>query len=69
MGHDKLGNYYNTNFALMQYHHWSLSDIESMMPWERYVYIDLLQNYLKEEERKRKDMEAQQKAMMRQMRR
>lgn len=65
MGHDKLGNYFNTNFALMQHHHWSLSEIENMMPWERYVYIDLLAGYLKEEESKRRDIEAANKTMMR----
>jgi hypothetical protein len=65
MGHGKLANYYNTNFALMQYHHWSLTETESMMPWERYVYIDLLQAYLKSEEQKQRDMEAYNKAGMR----
>lgn len=65
MGHEKLANYYNTNFALMQYHHWSLGDVESMLPWERYIYIDLLQAYIKSEEQKRKDQEAEMRAKMR----
>jgi hypothetical protein len=29
-----------------------LSDIENMMPWERDVYLSLLENYIKEEEEK-----------------
>ena len=57
MGHDKLGNVFNTNFSLMQHHKWSLTELEAMMPWERYVYIDLLQAYIREEERKRIDQE------------
>lgn len=65
MGHEKLANYFNTNFALMQYHHWSLSDVESMMPWERYVYIDLLAEFIKIEEEKRRDIEAQTKVRRR----
>ena len=34
------------------------------MPWERYVYIDLLQAHLAEEEKKAKDRENEQKARM-----
>jgi len=65
MGHDKLANYFKTNFALVQHHHWSLSELEAMMPWERYIYIDLLQAYLKEEEEKARDREQELKAQMR----
>ena len=65
MGHEKLGTYFNTNFALMQHHHWSLTELENMIPWERYVYIGLLQEFLKLEEQKRRDQEAEMKARMR----
>jgi hypothetical protein len=64
MGHDKLVNHYKSNFGLMQHHKWSLSDMESMMPWERYIYIELLQNYLIEEEKKAKQIELEQKTTM-----
>lgn len=33
----------------MQHHKYSLSDIENMMPWERDIYLALLQNYIEEE--------------------
>ena len=33
----------------MQYHKYSLTEIENMMPWEREVYIGLLQEYIKQE--------------------
>tara|TARA_B100001094_G_scaffold25661_3_gene21482 strand:- start:6304 stop:6450 length:147 start_codon:yes stop_codon:yes gene_type:complete len=36
------------NFALMQYHKYSLSEIEFMMPWEREVYTTFLIQYLEE---------------------
>ena len=36
------------NFALMQYHKYSLSEIENMMPWEREVYTTFLIQYLEE---------------------
>lgn len=58
LGHDKLENYFKTNFALMQHHKYSLSDIENMMPWERYIYIDLLKEYIREEEQKARDQAA-----------
>ena len=50
MSHTSLEVYFKTNFALMQYHKYSLEDIENMMPWEREVYLSLLENYIKEEE-------------------
>jgi hypothetical protein len=46
--------YYKTNFDLMQHHNYSLSDLENMMPWEREIYVNLLTNYLKEANEKRK---------------
>ena len=38
----------------MQYHKYSLSDIENMMPWEREVYVALLIDYIKQENEKLK---------------
>ena len=49
-----LESYFRLNFALMQYHKYSLTEIENMMPWERDVYVSLLQNHIKEEEEKGK---------------
>lgn len=34
------------------------------MPWERYVYIDLLQSFLKEQEQRVKDRENEMKTQM-----
>lgn len=33
----------------MQNHHYSLSDIENMIPWERDIYLQLLTDQLKQE--------------------
>ena len=49
MAHEDIASYYKTNFALMQYHKYSLTELENMIPWEREVYISLLHNYLEEE--------------------
>jgi hypothetical protein len=43
-----LEGYYKTNFALMQHHKYSLSEIENMMPWERQVYTSLLMQHLEQ---------------------
>ena len=49
-----LESYFKLNFSLMQYHKYSLWEIESMIPWERDIYITLLQQHLEEEELKQK---------------
>lgn len=65
LGYDNLMNHYKTNFALMQHHKYSLGDLETMIPWERYIYISLLKQYLEEQEQKMKDAEAAAKAARR----
>ena len=37
------------NFALMQHHKYSLTELENMMPWEREIYIGPLQDFIKKE--------------------
>lgn len=49
LSHENLFNYYQTNFNLMQYHKYSLTELENMMPWEREIYITLLVQHLEEE--------------------
>ena len=40
----------------MQHHKYSLTELDNMMPWEREVYIGLLQDYItKENERIEKE--------------
>lgn len=41
-----------TNFSLMQHHKYSLTELESMMPWERDVYVAMLTQYIEEENEK-----------------
>ena len=36
----------------MQHHKYSLTDVESMIPWERDIYLTLLNQYIEEENRK-----------------
>ena len=58
MAHMDLESYFKLNFALMQHHKYSLTEIENMMPWERDIYVALLNQYIEEE-----NLKAQQASM------
>ena len=49
MCHNSLRNYYLLNFSLMQHHKYNLSELENMIPWEREIYVQLLQDHIREE--------------------
>ena len=49
MAHEDLESYFKTNFALVQHHKYSLTELENMIPWERDIYLTLLQQYIEEE--------------------
>jgi hypothetical protein len=34
---------------MMQHHQYSLSELENMIPWEREIYISLLQDWIQKE--------------------
>jgi|TARA_B100000424_G_scaffold55380_1_gene39907 hypothetical protein len=57
MSHIDLGTYFKINFALMQYHKYSLTEIENMMPWERDIYVGLLRLHIEEETLKQRARE------------
>jgi hypothetical protein len=54
----------SVNFAMMQNFQYTLVDLESMMPWERRIYIDLLMEHLKEE-KERMEQQKQEMSMRR----
>jgi len=49
MAHENLESYYKVNFSLIQHHKYSLTELENMIPWEREIYLSLLQQYIEEE--------------------
>ena len=55
--HTSIDSMLETNFSLMQHHKWSLSEVESMIPWEKEVYVNYLVKYLEKQK-----LEAQQAA-------
>jgi hypothetical protein len=49
MSHEDLLNYYKMNFSLMQYHKYSLTEVEDLIPYEKEIYVSLLVQHLEEE--------------------
>lgn len=43
------------NFSLMQYHNYTLADIEGLLPWERDLYVSMLIQHLETEKQKREE--------------
>jgi hypothetical protein len=39
----------------MQHHNYSLSDIETLMPWERDIYVQMLVEFIKEQNKKQEE--------------
>ena len=37
---------------MMQHHKYSLTELDGMLPWEREIYVTLLGDHIKEENRK-----------------
>mgnify|MGYP006096002459 FL=1 len=50
-----------TNFSLMHHHKYSLTELENMMPWEREIYVEMLSQFIKEENDKQRQREAERK--------
>ena len=46
---------------MMQHHKYSLTELENMMPWEREIYVNLLLQYIEEENERIKDQERKMK--------
>ena len=57
MAHEDLESYFKVNFALMQHHKYSLTELENMIPWEREVYLTFLKQYIEEENLKQQQAE------------
>jgi hypothetical protein len=62
MSNENLLNYYKTNFAMVQHHKYSLTELEEMMPFERDIYITLLGEFIKEENQRQREQQAQSKS-------
>ena len=54
MMHTNLIKHYERIFAFKQYHGWTVTEIEELLPWELDVNTTLLSNYLEQIELQRK---------------
>jgi len=48
---------------MIQHHKWSLTELENMLPYERQIYVMLLQQWIKEENDRMKEQNAKQGRM------
>ena len=69
MGHDTLANHIKSNFNLIHHHKWNLGEIENMMPWEKHIYVELLNSWIQEQEDEARQRENEHKNMMAQLNR
>ena len=60
MAHIDLESYYKVNFSLMQHHKYSLTELDNMIPFEREIYVELLMQWIKEENERLKEQERKQ---------
>jgi hypothetical protein len=68
LGHENLSTFFKTNFAMMQFHNYTLHDLNQMIPWERQVYVDMLHTVVKSENERKRDAIAQQQYAIQQHR-
>jgi hypothetical protein len=54
LSHTSLSVYYQTLFSMVQHHKYSLTELESLIPYELDIYVDMLATFLKQLEDKNK---------------
>ena len=42
---------------MVQHHKWSLTEVENMIPWERDIYLDKLNNWVQDENDRNKEQQ------------
>ena len=53
--HTNLIVYYQVIFSLAQHHKYSINEIETMLPFERDLYFDMLVNYIEDQAEKNRN--------------
>ena len=46
---------------MIQHHKWSLTELDNMIPYERQIYVTLLQQWIKEENDRQKEQQRKNK--------
>jgi|TARA_R110002153_G_scaffold272904_1_gene442417 hypothetical protein len=55
LSHTNLGNYYQTVFAMVQHHKYSISDVEGLLPYERDLYFGMLVDHIEKQNEAQKN--------------
>jgi len=69
MGHDNLAHYLQSNFSLFHHHKWQLRDVENMLPWERHINIEILNQTIKMQEQENQQISYEEKNILEQLKR
>lgn len=48
LGYSNISIFYKTQFAMVQHHKYSLTELENLFIFERDLYVDMLISYLEE---------------------
>ena len=49
LSHISLGAYYKLMFSMVQHHKYSISDLENILPYERDLYVEMLVDFIEEQ--------------------
>ena len=62
-----LKGYYSNMFTLVHQYKYTLTELENMIPWERDMYIGMVNNWVKEETEKLKQQSTESQQEMQKM--
>lgn len=52
MVNSNISDYYNQIFQMAQHHNYSISELENLITYERGIYVDLLTQFIMEENKR-----------------
>ena len=55
LSHTNFGNYYQTVFAMVQHHKYSITDVEGLLPYERDLYFGMLVDHIEKQNEAQKN--------------
>lgn len=55
LSHDSLEYHYKINFHMVQKYGFSLAEINSMIPFEREIYVLLIKQHIEEEKKRQEE--------------
>lgn len=57
LSHTSLSNHFRLTFAMKQHHHWSIEEMDQLVPWERDIYVTLLEQHIKEQNERMREQQ------------